>query len=182
MNREDTRPRRRPIVGVMGSGQVAERKRCEEVGRLIAHLGAHLLTGGGAGVMEAVSRAFTEVRPRTGLCLAVLPARPEDPWLAPPGYPNPYVEVAIRTHLPGRGSEGGTPRSRNAINVASSDALVILPGGAGTRSEAELAQEAGKPVLLWVDDPETWPAGASVVREAAELKHRLRGLLSAAEG
>ena len=49
---------RLPIVGVMGSGSHPHADLAEPLGRWLAAQGVHLLTGGGAGVMEAVSRAF----------------------------------------------------------------------------------------------------------------------------
>jgi hypothetical protein len=44
------------------------------------------------------------------------------------GYPNPWVEVPILTHLAGHlGPEGAD--SRNAINVLSAHRIIALPGG-----------------------------------------------------
>jgi predicted Rossmann-fold nucleotide-binding protein len=41
--------------------------------------------------------------------------------------------------------------SRNHINVLTSDAVLVLPGGSGTLSEVELAAEYGwTPVLLFL--------------------------------
>jgi predicted Rossmann-fold nucleotide-binding protein len=59
------------------------------------------------------------------------------------------VDLAIYTHLPLTGAQGTEPLSRNHINVLSSDALVILPGGWGTRSEAILAVRYGRPAILF---------------------------------
>ena len=67
---------RRPIVGVMGSGNLSTPE-AEEVGRLVARLGAHLLTGGGGGQMEAVSHGFSRSELRSGLCIGVLPSKEE---------------------------------------------------------------------------------------------------------
>jgi uncharacterized protein (TIGR00725 family) len=99
------------ILGVMGSGREEHAELAVPLGRWIAANGFHLLTGGGAGVMAAVSRGFQEVPDRQGMVLGILPAGP------PPGYPNPWVEVVIQTHLPDRGSEGASPRSRNHLDV-----------------------------------------------------------------
>ena len=49
------------IVGVMGSGTAPHAERARSVGQWLAQQGVHLLTGGGGGVMEAVSQAFFEV-------------------------------------------------------------------------------------------------------------------------
>ncbi|HJM62856.1 MAG: molybdenum cofactor carrier protein [Roseibacillus sp.] len=140
--------KRLKIVGVMGSGQRGHEDLSLSLGEMLARLGVHLLTGGGSGVMRSVSKGFRSVAQRQGLTLGILPGltgngAPE----SPPGYPNDHVELVIRTHLPGRGAEGGTERSRNAINIATADAVVVLPGGAGTASEAGLAQRFRKPVI-----------------------------------
>lgn len=137
---------RRSVVGVMGSGADAHDALTAPLGRWIAEAGHHLLTGGGGGVMEAVARAFVEVTPRAGLSLGVLPS---EAGALPAGYPNAYVELPIVTHLPARGADGASPASRNHVNVLSATALVILPGAAGTRTEAELAVRYGRPAILF---------------------------------
>ena len=71
---------------------------------------------------------------RRGLVLGVLPGDPASGH-APAAYPNPWVEIVIRTHLPHSGVLGTDSLSRNHINVLSADAIVALPGGAGTASE-----------------------------------------------
>ncbi|MEJ2133504.1 MAG: molybdenum cofactor carrier protein [Gammaproteobacteria bacterium] len=139
---------RLPVIGVMGSGEEPHRDLASVLGRWLAGQGVHLLTGGGGGVMAAVSEAFASVVDRKGLVIGVLPAA-DDEVSAPAGYPNPYVEIVLRTHLAARGEDGADFDSRNHINVLSSDALVLLPGGAGTRSEALLAQRYAVPAMVW---------------------------------
>lgn len=138
--------RRLPIVGVMGSGSEGHEARATPVGRWLAQAGVHLLTGGGGGVMRSVSRAFFETENRRGLVIGILPGEPP-----PPGYPNPWVELPISTHLPLSGERGTDPMSRNHINVLSSDAIVALPGSAGTSSEVRLALEYGRPVVAYLE-------------------------------
>src|SRR5690349_12237256 len=99
----------RPLIGVMGSGTDEHAALAEPLGRWVAEQGYDLLTGGGAGVMAAACRGFAAVPDRRGVSVGVLPAGP------PPGYPNPWVDVAIRTHLPRRGKEGTDVLSRNHI-------------------------------------------------------------------
>ena len=135
----------------MGSGTEAHAALAAPLGRWIAEAGFHLLTGGGGGVMAAVAEAFVAVAPRAGASIGVLPSEQGVP---PPGYPNPSVEIAIVTHLPARGADGASPESCNHVNVLTATALVILPGGAGTRTEAELALRHGRPAIL------LGPAGA----------------------
>jgi len=153
---------------VMGSGSHPWPERAVPLGRWLAERGVHLLTGGGSGVMAAVSEAFAAVRGREGLVIGVLPGFPDG--AAPPGYPNPAVELAIRTHLPGRGEEGSGPRSRNAINVLSSDLLVALPGGAGTASEVAFAARFAKPLVAWLESPDELPGLTEGTTVAPDLE------------
>ena len=143
-----------PIVGVLGSGSEPHAERAEPLGRMLAEEGVHLLTGGGGGVMECVSRAFaTAPGARLGRVIGVLPGSVGDgSYEARPGYPNRWVEIPIRTHLPLSGITGSSTLSRNHINILSSDALVVLPGGAGTRSEVHLALIYGKPLVGFMGD------------------------------
>ena len=66
--------KRLPVVGVMGSGTKRYAERASRVGAWVARSGYHLLTGGGPGVMGAVTEAFVSVSPRAGLayCQRVL--------------------------------------------------------------------------------------------------------------
>ncbi len=146
---------RLPVVGVMGSGVDAHETLAVPLGRRLAGLGVHLLTGGGRGVMTSVSRAFAEVEDRVGLVIGVLPSiRDEsagDYYVGPkppPGYPNPWVELPIRTHL---GKTYADADSRNHVNVLSSDVVVALPGSLGTTSEIALAVCYSRPVVLFGD-------------------------------
>jgi predicted Rossmann-fold nucleotide-binding protein len=113
--------------------------------------------------MAAVSRAFHETSPRAGLVLGIVPGTVhelealEDRSAAaaehetPHGYPNPWVEVAIHTHLPDSGERGTLRSSRNHLNVLSADAIVALPGSAGTESEVWLALRYGVPIVAFGD-------------------------------
>lgn len=196
--------RRIPVVGVMGSGAARHTRLAEPLGRALARMGVHLLTGGGAGVMESVSRAFSAVPGREGLVIGILPAgdaRPgrcdagpgrsdspvrqgeakpshadADPG-TPPGYPNPCVELAVRTHLDARGDDGSGIRSRNHINILSSDVVIALPGSSGTASEVGLAIRYGRPLILLGETSRAAALPPSVraadsVKEAVELVRR----------
>ena len=159
-----------PIAAVIGSGRTADAC-CAEVGRLIATLGFHLLTGGGRGVMEAVSRAFYETSPRSGLVIGIIPAEVHGlerletrsavnvEYETPAGYPNDWVEIAIYTHLPDRGDDGTLRSSRTHINVLSAQAIVALPGRAGTESEIWLAKQYGVPIVAYGDHRDSVPHG-----------------------
>jgi len=146
-----------PIVGVLGSGERedTEESKAVPLGRWLAGQSVHLLTGGGAGVMESVSRAFSEVDERSGLIIGVLKGQEG----VRDADPNPYVELPIYTHLPLSGEDGMNSRSRNHINVLTSDVLVALRGGDGTASEVALAVEYSRPVIAFVDSRDEIPNG-----------------------
>jgi uncharacterized protein (TIGR00725 family) len=140
----------RHTVGVMGSGVDEHDELARPVGELLAELGVNLLTGGGHGVMTAVSRAFVRSPRASGISIGVIPcASLSNRARQKPGYPNPFVELPIFTHLPLSGDEGTADLSRNHINVLTSDAIVALPGGDGTASEVTLARRYGKPVMMF---------------------------------
>jgi predicted Rossmann-fold nucleotide-binding protein len=96
------------VVGGMGSGSHEHAEVAEPLGRWHAGEGVHLLTGGGGGVMTAVARAFAAVEGRAGLVVGVLPCGDEAAQPRP-GYPNPFVERVIQTHLPLSGHSGTRP-------------------------------------------------------------------------
>ena len=151
MNAEVTRL---PIVGVMGSGREPSADRDQPLGAWLAEIGVNLLTGGGSGIMNEVSRAFASCANREGKVIGVVPGTVEQnySYVVPDGYPNRWVEIVIFTHLPYSGRRGTTDQSRNHINILSSDVIVFLPGSAGTSSEARLALRYGKPCIAWLEN------------------------------
>ncbi len=175
----------------MGSGSESHLPLCAELGRWLAGRQVHLLTGGGAGVMAAVSRAFRLVPERKGLVLGILPCGDVEAGRPPAGYPNASVEIAIATHLPHSGAAGIDPLSRNHINVLTSDVIVALPGGAGTASEVALAVRYGRPIIVYLECDEGMAEISDDVPSTtslAELKRfvdaelrRLRGLVRRSE-
>jgi len=160
---------RLPIIGVMGSGAEPHADRARPVGQWLARAGLHLLTGGGGGVMASVSQAFFETKKRRGLVVGVLPAGSK-PGVERDGYPNPWVEVPLYTHLSLSGERGMEPMSRNHINVLSSSVLIALPGDAGTASEVRLAQAYRRPLVAFVDRPEQIPGLAPEVTVRSTLE------------
>lgn len=143
----------------MGSGKDEHPDLSEPTGRLVAVHGYHLLTGGGGGVMRSAARAFVAVPERRGLSIGIVRADSDRHLHVTNGHReysgrqvNDFVELPIVTHLPLSGDRGTDALSRNHINVLTSDLIVVLPGGAGTRSELELAVEYGKPLILFVGD------------------------------
>jgi len=161
---------RLPIVGVMGSSREAHEHLAVPLGQWLATQGVHLLTGAGAATMTAVSRAFAEVPQRAGLVIGVCPSSDEDPGTTRAGYPNRWVEVAIRTHLPLSGPLGTEDRSRNHINILSSDAVVALPGSDGTASEVQLAVGYGVPIIAFVEGRSDIPELPDAVPSTDDLE------------
>jgi uncharacterized protein (TIGR00725 family) len=141
-------------VGVMGSGDEHHESLAESVGQLLACLEVNLLTGGGSGVMEAVSRAYLGSRRGRGICIGIIPCSEADTGTPRDGYPNRFVELPIYTHLPYSGVRGKESLLRNHINVLSSAAIVALPGGPGTASEVSLAVRYRKPIVVFSPDLE----------------------------
>jgi len=141
-------------VAVIGSGVDEQEPLAREVGELLSALGVNLLTGGGAGVMRSVSRAFTRMPRREGISIGIIPCRSLTERAIPKdGYPNEFVELAIYTHLPKSGEMGEDDLSRNHINVLSAAAIVALPGGSGTAAEISLALRYAKPLIAFAHDP-----------------------------
>ena len=141
-----------PIIGVMGSAKDAHPEKSEPLGRWIAKSGFHLLTGGGAGVMQAVSKAFCGIKNRKGISIGIIPGYVQDnKYFSLPGYPNPWIEIPIYTHLPLSGPDGLLAQSRNHINILSAHIVVALAGSHGTASEVKLAIKYNKPVLGYIN-------------------------------
>lgn len=168
-------------VGVMGSGTLEHDRDARAIGALLARLEVNLLTGGGRGVMRAVSRAFIENRPGKGICIGVLPCASETDRATPKeDYPNEFVELPIRTHLPRSGEEGLDDLSRNHINILSCDAIVALPGGAGTASELTLCARYAKPAIAYSADKDqltNLPASIPRVDDINDVERFLRDCL-----
>ena len=123
-----------PILAVFGGSEasVEEIDVAVNIGALAAAAGWVVLTGGGAGVMEAASRGAAEAG---GLTVGILPVAKKSEH-----YPNPWVMVPICT---------GVGSARNQFNVLSATLCVAIGGGPGTLSEIALALKAGTPVWCW---------------------------------
>jgi uncharacterized protein (TIGR00725 family) len=127
------------IVGVMGSGAEAtpnDLKNAYELGKLIAHEGWVLLTGGrNVGVMDAASQG---AKAANGLTIGILPTDDTNAI-------SEAVDIAIMTDM---------GNARNNINVLSSNVVIACGIGAGTVSEIALALKANKKVILLNDSKE----------------------------
>lgn len=129
------------MVSVVGSGKELSAPAAalaEALGAAIVKAGWGLITGGGGGVMEAVSRGAVAGRgtARHPPVVGVLPGY--DPTSG-----NGYLDVVLPT---------GLGHARNAVVAAAGDALVCVGGATGALSEVALARKLGKPVLVF---PET---------------------------
>jgi uncharacterized protein (TIGR00725 family) len=135
-----------------------------KVGESLARLGAVVVCGGLGGVMEAACRG---AKSAGGLTIGILPGSSAD-------RANPWVDVAIPT---------GMGEARNALVVASCQAVIAIGGEYGTLSEIALALRAGKPVIglsTWSMVRPDGAADAGIVpvasaEEAAELAVGLGG-------
>ena len=155
--------KRRCVVAVIGAGD-APRAICKlafELGREIAKRGAVLVNGGRAGVMEF---AAAGARKEGGHTIGILP-----------GYDrsaaNRHIEFAIAT---------GIGEARNAVIVATADAVIALPGEGGTLAEIGFAKKFGKPIVAL----DSWPEIEGLSRaetpvEAVSLALKLAAAKSA---
>ncbi len=123
-----TEPERTPPFQVAVCGPAdctdAERGYAYRVGQLLARDGAVVLCGGGAGVMAAVAAG---TRSNGGLVLGILPGTDRDGASAD-------LSAAVLTDL---------GEARNAVIVASADAVIVIGGSWGTLSELALAKRRG---------------------------------------
>ncbi len=108
-------------VSIFGSARVPPGtwvyEKSEELGRLLAHEGFTVITGGGGGVMEAANKGAAEAGGHSvGLCIE-LPFEEK---------PNPYANVRLNFRY---------FFVRKVIFVKYSVAYIVMPGGFGTLDE-----------------------------------------------
>jgi uncharacterized protein (TIGR00725 family) len=128
--------KRRPVVAVIGAGDApaAVCKLAFEVGREIARRDAVLINGGLGGVMES---AAAGARKEGGHTIDIIPGK--DRRAA-----NQHIEFAIAT---------GIGEARNAVIVASADAVIAMRGEGGTLAEIGFALKLRKPIVAL----DSWP-------------------------
>ncbi len=127
---------RRTSIAVIGAGDAPPEVEAlaREVGRLIAERGAVMICGGLGGVMAAAAEG---AQAAGGHTIGILPSNDLD-------SANEYIEFPLAT---------GIGEARNAVVVASADAVIALAGEAGTLSEIGLAMKLGRPVVAL----DAWP-------------------------
>lgn len=121
----------RPLrIGVIGSGEAEGETLAlaRGVGRALAKARAVVVCGGMGGVMAAAAEGAQAER---GFVVGLLPG--EDPSSAAPG-----VSLPLPT---------GMGQGRNVLVVRASEAVVALPGGWGTLSEAAMCMKLDVPLV-----------------------------------
>lgn len=121
---------RRPQVGIIGSSEADEAmmRLAEGAGRVVAKLGAALVTGGRDGIMSAASKACAEAG---GIVIAVIPGTGMD-------EANSYCHYVIPT---------GMGWARNVITAIAGDVMIVIGGAAGTLSEIAYAWMYDRPII-----------------------------------
>lgn len=117
-------------VAVIGSSEADEQmlRIAEQAGRVVAKLGAALVTGGRGGVMEAASKGCAEAG---GTVIAVTPHRFME-----------EVNAYSHYHIP-----TGMGWARNAITGIAGDVVLVIGGAAGTMSEIAYAWMYDRPII-----------------------------------
>ena len=145
------------VLTVIGAGDAPDEvcAIAREVGREIASRGAVLINGGRGGVMRAAAEG---ARNAGGHTIGILPSYDRD-------SANEFIEFVVAS---------GMGEARNAIIVASSDAVIAMPGEGGTLAEIGFAKKFGKPIIAL----NSWPEieglyRTSTAREAVELAVKL---------
>lgn len=113
---------------MIGSG-IEHEERGEQVGRLLAELGATVVTGGRAEVMAAAARG---AKSAGGTTIGILPTETRD------GV-NEWIDYVVVT---------GIGHARNLAVVASGDAVIAVGGRYGTLAEIGFALTLGRPVVV----------------------------------
>ncbi len=145
------------VLAVIGAGDAPEEvcALAREVGREIASRGAVLLNGGRGGVMRAAAEG---ARGAGGHTIGIIPSYDR-------ASANEFIEFVVAT---------GMGEARNAIIVASSDAVIALQGEGGTLAEIGFAKKFGRPIVAL----NSWPEidgleRATTPREAVDLAMKL---------
>lgn len=96
---------------------------------MLADFRLPVITGGGTGIMEGVSRGVAD---KGGITVGILPQGIE--------HANPYISIPIST---------GMGIGRNIIIVRSSDVIIAIDGSYGTLSELAYSAQLNKKVICY---------------------------------
>ncbi|MBW2061405.1 MAG: TIGR00725 family protein [Deltaproteobacteria bacterium] len=141
------------MVAVCGAGACEPdvHDLAQQTGQLLARRGAILICGGLGGVMAAAAQGAKEAG---GLTVGILPGPDRE-------AANPYIDLSLAT---------GLGHVRNAVIVRAAQAVIALPGEAGTLSEVALGLKMGRPVVglrAWGEIKGVLPASSPA--EAVDL-------------
>ena len=118
------------IVSVIGGHTCSYKMEqlAHKLGKKLAEVADYLVSGGLSGTMEAVCSGF---KAGGGVTIGIIPSYNKRDA-------NPYVDIVIPT---------GLGLARNVLVVKTADAVVALPGEAGTLSEVAYCLQFGIPVI-----------------------------------
>jgi uncharacterized protein (TIGR00725 family) len=145
-----------PYIAVIGASEPSreQEQAAEDIGRGLGGAGCIVITGGRDGVMAAAGRGAREAG---ATVVGLLPGHDRS-------EANEWVSVALPT---------GLGDVRNALVVASADAVIAVGGAYGTLSEIALALNAGIGVVgydTWaIEGIELADTPAAAVERALEL-------------
>jgi len=121
---------RKPQVAIIGASEATAQMLAiaEQAGRVVARVGAALVTGGRDGIMAAASRGCSQAG---GVVIAVVPGVEMD-------EANTYSQYVIPT---------GLGWARNVITGIAGDVILVIGGAAGTLSEIAFAWMYDRPIV-----------------------------------
>jgi uncharacterized protein (TIGR00725 family) len=121
---------KKKVVAIIGGHSCTSEveQLAHNLGKNLAKVVGILVSGGLGGTMKAACAGF---KAGSGLTIGIIPSYNKEDA-------NPYVDITIPT---------GLGLARNLLVVKSADAVVALPGEAGTLSEIAYCLQLGIPVI-----------------------------------
>jgi len=126
-------------IGVITTYDAVNEKVEEMVRELARELVARkcvVITGGNGGLMKILAEEISHLN---GICVGILPGELEELSYSHP-LKHYYNTIEIRT--------GMSYAARSSIVVRSSDAIILVAGGAGTLTELAMAYNMAVPVVV----------------------------------
>jgi hypothetical protein len=148
---------RKKIISVIGghSCTLEVEQIAQELAKKLAKVVDILVTGGLSGTMKAVCAGF---KAEGGLTIGIIPSYNKEDA-------NEFVDIVIPT---------GLGLARNVLVVQAADAVIALPGEAGTLSEIAYCLQFGIPVISL----QSWDIpGVIKVRTVEEAVKKVKELL-----
>ena len=145
------------LISVIGGYKVDKKteKLAEQIGQIIAELGAILICGGLSGVMLSAAKGAKKAG---GTTVGILPGKDK-------AEANQYIDIPIAT---------GLGFTRNTLVAGSPDIVIALSGKEGTLSEIGFALSKKKPII----GLNTWDIpGIKKVKTAAQAKKQIIKIL-----